>query len=186
MDFNAEKLENYNWNHLDHYICTRGDRDFALTESLKYWRLRLCVLPTHDCPFTERILRYQILNCKMFVVYMHSCYRFLDTCVNRVKHHNPTKKPRPLVPTLFRDRGGSNRIPDRPRPRAALVETKSVHQLSGDHVFPVADTQFLTDEGVYVVVRLNNSPGFCFSCLTLIIVIYEWRRAPESPQGQQL
>ena len=55
VDFNAEKLENYNWNHLDHYICTRGDRDFALTESLKYWRLRLCVLPTHDCPFTERI-----------------------------------------------------------------------------------------------------------------------------------
>ena len=59
VDFNAEKLENYNWNHLDHYICTRGDRDFALTESLKYWRLRLCVLPnnTADTPYTERVMR---------------------------------------------------------------------------------------------------------------------------------
>ena len=59
VDFNAEKLENYNWNHLDHYICTRGDRDFALTESLKYWRLRLCVLPTNaqETPYPERVLR---------------------------------------------------------------------------------------------------------------------------------
>lgn len=60
VDFNAEKLENYNWNHLDHYICTRGDRDFALTESLKYWRLRLCVLPTvpRDTQLTEKVLRF--------------------------------------------------------------------------------------------------------------------------------
>ncbi|XP_032791433.2 GATOR complex protein Iml1 [Daphnia magna] len=141
VDFNAEKLENYNWNHLDHYICTRGDRDFALTESLKYWRLRLCVLPTYDCPFTEKILR------------------FLDTCVNRVKHHNPTKKPRPLAPTMFRDRGGSNRIPDRPRPRASLVETKSLHQSSGDHGLSMADNQFSTDECIYSVTRTRVASG---------------------------
>lgn len=30
--FEAEKLENFNWNYLDHYICTRGDSDFALIE----------------------------------------------------------------------------------------------------------------------------------------------------------
>ena len=68
VDFNAEKLENYNWNHLDHYICTRGDRDFALTESLKYWRLRLCVLPTHDSPFSERILKYAIGHGQSFPI----------------------------------------------------------------------------------------------------------------------
>lgn len=32
VSFNTEKLENYNWNYLDHYICTRGDTDFALVE----------------------------------------------------------------------------------------------------------------------------------------------------------
>lgn len=31
-EFTTEKLENYNWNYLDHYICTRGDPDFALNE----------------------------------------------------------------------------------------------------------------------------------------------------------
>lgn len=31
-EFTTEKLENFNWNYLDHYICTRGDPDFALTE----------------------------------------------------------------------------------------------------------------------------------------------------------
>ncbi|XP_018898821.2 GATOR complex protein Iml1 isoform X2 [Bemisia tabaci] len=45
VSFNTEKLENYNWNYLDHYICTRGDTDFALVEALKYWRFRIYVLP---------------------------------------------------------------------------------------------------------------------------------------------
>jgi len=30
--FSTEKLENYNWNYLDHYICTRGDKGYALHE----------------------------------------------------------------------------------------------------------------------------------------------------------
>lgn len=30
--FTAEILENFNWNYLDHYICTRGDTDFSLIE----------------------------------------------------------------------------------------------------------------------------------------------------------
>lgn len=32
VSFNAEKLENFNWNYLDHYVCTRGDTDFSLVE----------------------------------------------------------------------------------------------------------------------------------------------------------
>lgn len=32
VSFTTEKLENFNWNYLDHYICTRGDTDFALVE----------------------------------------------------------------------------------------------------------------------------------------------------------
>ena len=56
MDFNAEKLENYSWNYLDHYISTRG-REYQLVEHLKYWRLRLCILPSQDTPYSERVLK---------------------------------------------------------------------------------------------------------------------------------
>ena len=31
-DFNTEKLENYNWNYVDQYVCTRGEDDFGLMD----------------------------------------------------------------------------------------------------------------------------------------------------------
>lgn len=30
--FKNEKLENYNWNYLDQYICTRGEGDYGLLD----------------------------------------------------------------------------------------------------------------------------------------------------------
>ena len=35
VNFTTEKLENYNWNYMDQYICTRGDTDFSLHEVIK-------------------------------------------------------------------------------------------------------------------------------------------------------
>lgn len=32
VNFTTEKLENFNWNYMDQYICTRGDTDFMLLE----------------------------------------------------------------------------------------------------------------------------------------------------------
>lgn len=32
VDFTSEKLENYNWNYLDHYICMRGEGEFELKD----------------------------------------------------------------------------------------------------------------------------------------------------------
>lgn len=32
VNFTTEKLENFNWNNMDQYICTRGDTDFMLQE----------------------------------------------------------------------------------------------------------------------------------------------------------
>lgn len=56
VEFNMEKLENYSWNYLDHYVCTRGDQDFGLAENLKYWRSRMYVLPLKPfVPFTTSI-----------------------------------------------------------------------------------------------------------------------------------
>nr|CAD7255890.1 unnamed protein product [Timema shepardi] len=41
VSFTTEKLENFNWNYLDHYICTRGDTDFQLAE--QYLNPQLCL-----------------------------------------------------------------------------------------------------------------------------------------------
>ncbi|KPU77711.1 uncharacterized protein Dana_GF25030, isoform E [Drosophila ananassae] len=48
VNFTTEKLENFNWNHMDLYICTRGDVDYPLMESLKYWRYRMYLLPREN------------------------------------------------------------------------------------------------------------------------------------------
>ena len=56
VEFNMEKLENYSWNYLDHYVTTRGDQDYELAENLKYWRFRMYILPLKPfVPFTSSI-----------------------------------------------------------------------------------------------------------------------------------
>lgn len=42
VNFTTEKLENFNWNNMDQYICTRGDTDFTLQEVrsfVKVWKV---------------------------------------------------------------------------------------------------------------------------------------------------
>ena len=57
VDFCTAQLENFNWNHMDLYVCTRGDKEYLLTENLKYWRYRLYVLPLAMYqPYTKKIL----------------------------------------------------------------------------------------------------------------------------------
>ncbi|XP_052240462.1 GATOR complex protein Iml1-like isoform X2 [Dreissena polymorpha] len=53
-EFHNEKLENYNWNYLDQYICTQGEGDFGLMDSLKFWRSRFFILPCNN-PATKKI-----------------------------------------------------------------------------------------------------------------------------------
>lgn len=43
VHFKSEKLENYNWNYLDNYICARGE-SFELRNDLKFWRFRILIL----------------------------------------------------------------------------------------------------------------------------------------------
>ncbi|WAR01740.1 IML1-like protein [Mya arenaria] len=54
-EFRNEKLENYNWNYLDQYICTRGEGDFGLMDSLKFWRSRFFILPCSNSA-TKKII----------------------------------------------------------------------------------------------------------------------------------
>lgn len=76
VNFTTEKLENFNWNYMDQYICLRGDSDYPLQEvsnsrvfsikkndiiksfklqNLKYWRYRMYLLPKEH-PATKKIL----------------------------------------------------------------------------------------------------------------------------------
>jgi len=98
VEFNMEKLENYSWNYLDHYVSTRGDQDFVLAENLKYWRFRLYVLPLKPfIPFTNQIKEspagsrcdvYKKPTSEEYVNLAEGFLRFVETCLNKIKRPN--------------------------------------------------------------------------------------------------
>ena len=114
VEFNMEKLEQYGWNYLDHYVATRGDQDFVLAENLKYWRSRMYVLPLRPyVPFTTSIRdRPADMRCDVYKrptpeeyvnlaegfmrlnistvapehsIIIHFNLRFVETCLNKIK-----------------------------------------------------------------------------------------------------
>ncbi|KAI8123427.1 DEP domain-containing protein 5 [Lucilia cuprina] len=74
VNFTTEKLENFNWNYMDHYICTRGDTDYPLMESLKYWRFRMYLLPKENRAM-NKIIEHGCQHCDVFT----------DTAVDNTK-----------------------------------------------------------------------------------------------------
>ncbi|KAH9502461.1 GATOR complex protein depdc5 [Bulinus truncatus] len=64
-NFSNEKLENYNWNHLDQYICTQGDWEYGLIDSLKYWRSRFFLLPLNNTA-TKKIIDDDKTRCDIY------------------------------------------------------------------------------------------------------------------------
>ncbi|KAM7355220.1 GATOR complex protein Iml1 isoform 3-T3 [Cochliomyia hominivorax] len=65
VNFTTEKLENFNWNYMDHYICTRGDTDYPLMESLKFWRFRMYLLPKENKAM-NKIIDHGCQHCDVF------------------------------------------------------------------------------------------------------------------------
>jgi hypothetical protein len=134
VEFNTEKLENYNWNYLDYYVSTRGGQDeFTLDEKLKHWRFRLYVLPVkpflaHTAVIKER--REREGRCDLYtapspeenVNMAEGFLRFVETCLNKVKRPNSVQDQQrrrtrcstmangDLKPSFqrFRERVGSN------------------------------------------------------------------------------
>ncbi|CAG7725373.1 unnamed protein product [Allacma fusca] len=147
-EFTTEKLENYNWNYLDHYICTRGDQDFALIETLKYWRFRMFLLPTFQGA-AKKILEtsdhcnvYTPLTDEEKAGLVDGFLKFIETCINRIRRPNNSAKKGGRntnvsttpnqVNTGFRERVGSNRLGERPRPRSgSKVEKWSGNRTEG-------------------------------------------------------
>lgn len=65
VNFTTEKLENFQWNYMDHYICTRGDFELTLNENLKYWRFRTYLLPKEH-PAMKKILEGKSTRCDIY------------------------------------------------------------------------------------------------------------------------
>lgn len=171
VDFACEKLENFNWNHLDHYICSRGEGDFALTENLKHMRYRMFLLANIN-PETKKILEVgDQTRCDLFSEFgpednaqmVDGFIKFLDGihrirrpapapkikrsgtfsggrglgCVRRGSQSfsaNPIGGPAAMMPLAgpFRERVGSNRFPERPRPRTGSKVMERMRSESGN------------------------------------------------------
>ncbi|XP_045474095.1 GATOR complex protein Iml1 isoform X2 [Harmonia axyridis] len=153
--FTTEKLEHYNWNYLDHYICTGGDSEFVLVEALKYWRFRVYLVPANN-PATKKIIEghphfniYTLPTSTDYQNMVEGFSKFLETAINKIKRTQVCKKPRmslnitnnaPLLQprrnsmsnflqnmnsSPFRERMDSNRMPDRPRLRSGSKVDRS-------------------------------------------------------------
>ncbi|XP_055702143.1 GATOR complex protein Iml1 isoform X7 [Phlebotomus papatasi] len=100
VNFTTEKLENYNWNFMDQYICTRGDTDFMLHENLKYWRYRMYLLPK-DHPAMKKILDGLATRCDIFTEIqadspkqqIEEFLKYVEMHLNRIKRMH-CNKPR--------------------------------------------------------------------------------------------
>ncbi|XP_045519612.1 GATOR complex protein Iml1 isoform X2 [Pieris brassicae] len=152
VSFTTEKLENYNWNYMDHYICTRGDTDFALVEPLKYWRFRTLLLPLNN-PATKQILEAETTHCDVYPApTRHDLDHLTEGFLKMTESYfNKVKRPNKRMATAgnaesaltrrrhstsiltrnaqggvssspFRERVGSTRLPDRPRLRIEAIQ----------------------------------------------------------------
>ncbi|KDR15773.1 DEP domain-containing protein 5 [Zootermopsis nevadensis] len=191
VSFTTEKLENFNWNYLDHYICTRGDTDFALAEAQKYWRFRVYLLPLNH-QATKKILEGSD-HCDIYTLpsledqghMVENFLRFLESWVNRIRRPNTCKKPRSpgfstgskgrqklihrrhsssltflshsnssstsnpsnnsqtsvVGNSPFRERLGSNRVVDKPRPRSRskVMERVKAEVSSSGRISPASE-----------------------------------------------
>lgn len=129
VNFSTERLENFNWNYLDQYVCARGHTDYPLTENMKYWRYRMFLLPKDDSA-TKRIIETNLGLCDIYskdsmVLSKKQCVddflRFVETHLNRVKRAQKKQKAT-SVSSPLRERLGSTRLSDKIRPRSESVK----------------------------------------------------------------
>ncbi|XP_052897957.1 GATOR complex protein Iml1 [Anopheles moucheti] len=125
VHFTTEKLENFNWNYMDQYICTRGDTDYPLHENMKYWRYRMYLLPKED-PAMKKILDGTVRRCDIYHEdspfppdrqICNEFVRFVEAYLNKIKKLQPAKKPRGYPPqSHLTRRRHSTSILSRPPP----------------------------------------------------------------------
>ncbi|KAL7732774.1 hypothetical protein ACLKA6_005916 [Drosophila palustris] len=206
VNFTTEKLENFNWNHMDLYICTRGDVDYPLMESLKYWRFRMYLLPRDS--LVNKIVSFGSPRCDIFTEavvdntenQIEDFVRLIEN-VSKLKRqigrkardspttHSLTKRrhstsiiSRPpnqgLTNSPFRERVGSNRLPEK-RPSINVRSKLDASRIS--RIFPG------TDAAAAVVPRDDQDDGFPvdnkFSANITLAEIFEAMKHPLTGVG---
>uniref|UniRef100_A0A2R5L6X3 DEP domain-containing protein n=1 Tax=Ornithodoros turicata TaxID=34597 RepID=A0A2R5L6X3_9ACAR len=208
VTFYSEKLENFNWSYLDHYICIRGEREYGLRETLKYWRLRMLLLPGLQAA-TRKIIDHKS-KCDIYpdftaedgATQREAFLKFLEI-MNRIKRPANTRRSKsvgawvrkpskrasvagttsplpalltqvapPLAPSAvspqtagpglpsFRERGGSNKVHDRPRSRHLELRSEPG---TGGRVSPAveadakANSTSISQEGMPEAVNVETS-----------------------------
>ncbi|CAH1800397.1 unnamed protein product [Owenia fusiformis] len=145
-EFSNEKVENYNWNYLDQYICTRGEGEFSLMESLKYWRSRLYLLPCNN-QATKRIVDGST-RCDIFEActeeennqLIDGFLRFVET-INKIRRPGQTRKPKrsrraslTTIPALqHRDKAERERFGSRPGAVSPIPPEKAFYSQMSDN-----------------------------------------------------
>ncbi|EAT34884.1 AAEL012917-PA, partial [Aedes aegypti] len=136
VNFTTEKLENFNWNYMDQYICTRGDTDFQLIESMKYWRYRMYLLPKED-PAMKKILEGTAKRCDIYTENKpipsdkHICnefIKFVELHLNKIKKI-PCKKPRQISATYTKRSGPPSHLTKR-RHSTSIISRPPPNQVS--------------------------------------------------------
>ncbi|XP_042884438.1 GATOR complex protein Iml1-like isoform X5 [Penaeus japonicus] len=139
VEFRTERLETYMWNHLDNYICFRGESpDYPLIEPLKFWRFRVLLVPDCYRMSTKTIMDsptgtysdiYNSLTLEEQQTTIEGFLRFLEITVHRLKRPVSARKSRNAA--AFRERLGSNRVLERPRPRSGGKTSERMRMESG-------------------------------------------------------
>ncbi|XP_017127013.1 GATOR complex protein Iml1 isoform X4 [Drosophila elegans] len=207
VNFTTEKLENFNWNHMDLYICTRGDVDYPLMESLKYWRYRMYLLPRENivskiascqrCDIfpdvTADNTREQVED---FVRLIEAVSKLKRQFARRARDspiaHSLTKRrhstsiisrPQPnqgLTNSPFRERVGSNRLPEK---RPSINVRPKLENGRIPRIFPATDAAATAG----LAARDDQDDGFPvdikFSPNATLVEIFEAMKHPVTGVG---
>ncbi|XP_070204272.1 GATOR complex protein Iml1-like isoform X2 [Littorina saxatilis] len=154
-EFRNERLENYNWNYLDQYICTRGEGDYGLSDTLKYWRSRFFLLPTFN-PATKKIVDGQSTRCDIYEekspaeikTLISGFLRFLEI-LNKLKKS----------PQFRRSKVEGDTSPGKPEQESKDKEEKLTMSAP---LVKIADAMLDTQIGLSFLQNQVGLPGNCF------------------------
>ncbi|XP_023160418.2 GATOR complex protein Iml1 isoform X6 [Drosophila hydei] len=190
VNFTTEKLENFNWNHMDLYICTRGDVDYPLMESLKYWRFRMYLLPKDTV--VNKIVNCGSQRCDIFTdAVLDNTRDQIEDFVRLIENVSKLRrqicrKARGLTNSPFRERVGSNRLPEK-RPsinvRPKVEPGRISRNLGGTDAATAAATAATTGTGP----RDDQDDGFPvdikFSANATLAEMFEAMKHPVNGVG---
>nr|XP_011413842.2 GATOR complex protein DEPDC5 isoform X3 [Crassostrea gigas] len=162
--FKNEKLENYNWNYLDQYICTRGEGDYGLLDPLKYWRSRFFLLPCNN-PATRKIIEgndsiwprcdiYQTRSKQELQQLISGFVRFLET-LNKMRRTAQTRRQKHSGDNVSSTPTSDQQMSQASQKEAVLL---SVTMASSKLIEAMKDPQ----TGLSMLPRQTGLPESCF------------------------